>query len=88
MDVGISRRSGLVLKVFHTQRMFESELKAYLVLQEAGVKFIPQLLGVFNVPGTKGTLLLTMVGKDTQEPYIFLTEQVSPEFSLSWMHFI
>lgn len=68
-EIGVSRRAGLVLKVFRTHTMFESELRAYLALQEAGVKFIPQLLGVFNVPGTKGAMLLTMVGKSTEGPF-------------------
>jgi hypothetical protein len=36
---------------------------AYSALQEAGVNFIPQLLGIFNVPGTNGAMLFTMVGK-------------------------
>lgn len=68
-EIGINRRACLVLKVFHTHTIFESELRAYLALQEAGVTFIPQLLGVFNVPGTKGALLLTMVGQATKEPF-------------------
>ena len=67
-EIGICWRAGLVLKVFHTHRMFESELRAYLALQEAGVQFIPQLLGVFNVPGTKGAMLLTMVSKTNDGP--------------------
>jgi len=66
-EVGINRRAGLVLKVFHNHRMFESELRAYLALREAGVDFIPQLLGIFNVPGTKGAILSTMVGKNIKE---------------------
>ena len=49
--------------------MFESELRAYLALQEAGIQFIPQLLGIFNVPGTKGAMLLTMVGERINEPF-------------------
>jgi hypothetical protein len=60
-----------VLKVFHAHSVFESELRAYLALQEAGVAFIPQLLGVFNVPGTKSALLLTMVGQVAKEPFDF-----------------
>lgn len=68
-EIGISRRAGLVLKVFHSQTMFESELRAYLALQEAGIQFIPQLLGIFNVPGTKGAMLLTMVGERINEPF-------------------
>jgi hypothetical protein len=66
-EVGISRRAGLVLKVFHKHCIFESELKAYLALQDAGVKYVPQLLGIFNVPGTKGAMLFTMVGKNIKE---------------------
>jgi hypothetical protein len=65
-EVGVSQKAGLVLKVFHTHEMFESELRAYLALQEAGVRFIPRLLGVFNIPGTKGSVLLTMAGKPTE----------------------
>ena len=68
-EIGISRRAGLVFKVFHSQGMFEKELAAYLVLQEAGVRFVPQLVGVFNVPGTKGTMLFTMVGEAIKEPF-------------------
>jgi hypothetical protein len=49
--------------------MFELELRAYLALQKAGVNFIPQFLGAFNVPGTKGALLLTMVGHSIKEPF-------------------
>ena len=48
--------------------MFQSELRAYLALQELGVQFIPQLLGVFNVPGAKGAILLTMVGETNDRP--------------------
>lgn len=70
-EIGINRRACLVLKVFHTHSVFESELRAYLALQEAGVTCIPQLLGVFNVPGTKGALLLTMVGQTAKEPFDF-----------------
>jgi hypothetical protein len=66
-EVGISRGAGLVLKVFHNHQMFESELRAYSVLQRAGVKFIPQLFGIFNIPGTKGAMLFTMVGKHIEE---------------------
>jgi len=58
-----------MLKVFHTHRMFESELRAYLVLQKAGVQFIPQLLGIFSMPGTKGSMLLTMAGETTKGPF-------------------
>lgn len=58
-----------MLKVFHTHRMFESELRAYLALQEAGVPFVPQLLGIFNMPGTKGSMLLTMAGENTEGPF-------------------
>ena len=65
-EVGVSQKAGLVLKVFHTHEMFESELRAYLALQEAEVQFIPRLLGVFNIPGTKGSVLLTMAGKPTE----------------------
>jgi hypothetical protein len=57
----------LVLKVFHNHQMFESELRAYSVLQRAGVNFIPQLFGIFNIPGTKGAMLFTMVGKHIEE---------------------
>jgi flagellar biosynthesis protein FliQ len=71
MEIGINQRACLVLKVFHTQSVFESELRAYLALQEAGVTFIPQLLGVFKIPGTKGALLLTMVGQAAKEPFDF-----------------
>jgi hypothetical protein len=67
-EVGISRRAGLVLKIFHTRWMFEAELRAYLAVQEVGIQFIPQLLGVFNVPGTKGAILLTMVGEINDPP--------------------
>jgi hypothetical protein len=70
-EIGINRRACLVLKVFHTHSVFESELRAYLALQEAGVTFIPRLLGVFNIPGTKGALLLTMVGRAAKEPFDF-----------------
>jgi len=49
--------------------MFESELRAYLVLQKAGVQFIPQLLGIFSMPGTKGSMLLTMAGETTKGPF-------------------
>ena len=66
-EIGINRRAGLVLKVFRADWMFESELKAYLMLREAGVQFIPELLAIFNVPGTKGAMLLTMVGDSTEE---------------------
>ena len=68
-EVGISRRAGLVLKIFHTRWMFEAELRAYLAIQEVGVQFIPQFLGVFNVPGTKGAILLTMVGETNHQPF-------------------
>lgn len=68
-EIGISRRAGLVLKVFHSQRMFESELRPYLALEEAGVGFVPKLSGIFNVPGTKGAMLLTMVGERIKEPF-------------------
>ena len=71
-ELGINRRACLVLKVFHTHEVFESELRAYLALQEAGVTFVPQLLGVFNVPGTKGALLLTMVGQVAKQLFDFL----------------
>ena len=67
MEVGISRRAGLVLKIFHNHGIFESELRAYSALQEAGVNFIPRLLGIFNVPGTNGAMLFTMVGKNIKE---------------------
>jgi hypothetical protein len=67
-EVGISRRAGLVLKIYHTHWMFEAELRAYLAIQEAGIQFVPQLLGVFNVPGTKGAILLTMVGETNDGP--------------------
>ncbi len=66
-EVGISRRAGLVLKVFHNHSMFESELRAYTVLRAAGVNFTPQLMGIFSVPGTKGAMLFTMVGKRIKE---------------------
>ncbi len=66
-EVGISRRAGLVLKIFHKHCIFESELRAYLALHDAGVKYVPQLLGIFNVPGTKGAMLFTMVGKNIKE---------------------
>jgi hypothetical protein len=70
-EIGINQRACLVLKVFHTHEVFESELGAYLALQEAGVTFVPQLLDVFNVPGTKGALLLEMVGQVAKEPFDF-----------------
>jgi hypothetical protein len=55
-EVGISRKHCI----------FESELRAYLALYDAGVKYVPQLLGIFNVPG-KGAMLFTMVGKNIKE---------------------
>jgi hypothetical protein len=48
--------------------MFEAELRAYLAVQEVGIQFIPHLLGVFNVPGTKGAILLTMAGEINDRP--------------------
>ena len=60
-----------MIKVFHTRRMFETELRAYLALQKASVEFIPQLLGIFNMPGTKGSMLLTMAGETTEGPFSF-----------------
>ncbi len=68
-EIGISWRAGLVFKVFHSQGMFEKKLTAYLALQKAGVRFVPQLVGVFNVPGTKGAMLFTMVGEAIKEPF-------------------
>lgn len=68
-EVGINWKAGMVLKVFRNHRIFESELRAYLALQKSGVPFVPQLLGVFNVPGTKGAILLTWVGENTKEPF-------------------
>ncbi len=68
-EVGINRKAGLVLKVFRNHRIFESELRAYLALQKSGVPLILQLLGGFNVPGTKGAVLLTWVGENTIEPF-------------------
>jgi len=68
-EIGISKRAGLVLKIYHAHWVFEAELRAYLVVQKAGVQFIPQLLGVFNVPGTKGAMLLTLVGKFNDRPF-------------------
>jgi hypothetical protein len=49
--------------------MFEQELSTYLALQNAGVWFIPSLLGVFNVPETKGAMLFTTVGEAIKEPF-------------------
>ena len=65
-EVGINHKAGLVLKVFHSTEMFQSKLKAYLMLQEARVQYVPNLLGTYKIPGTKGAMLITLVGEKTQ----------------------
>ncbi len=55
--------------MYHAHWVFEAELRAYLALQKVGVQFIPQLLGVFNVSGTKGVMLLTMIGETNDQPF-------------------
>ncbi len=44
------------------------ELVIWRYRKEAEVQIVPQLLGLFNMPGTKGSMLLTMAGETTEGP--------------------